>query len=242
MTESNSPYSGISELADAEQGLVNYYSNIIDLIVPKSIRPSLANGEFSVLEFGAGTGFLSELLQTHYKVKPDCLEIDVTLLQILDSKGFNTFSSLTDVDDKYDLIFSSNVLEHIQNDENTLAQLGKLLKPNGLLVNYVPAFPILFSQLDVAVGHFRRYTKKELRLKLKATGYSVNQIHFVDSLGFPASLALRVLGYKSHGNIGGLKSMKIYDQYLFPLSQFLDRIGFKYLFGKNIIVYAKLEA
>jgi SAM-dependent methyltransferase len=242
MTESNSPYSGISELADAEQGLVNYYSNIIDLIVPKSIRPTLLVNEFSILEFGAGTGFLSELLQTHYKVKPDCLEIDKTLLQILSKKGFKTFSSLSDVDKKYDLIFSSNVLEHIQNDEDALTQLTALLKPNGLLINYVPAFPILFSQLDVAVGHFRRYTQKELKLKLSATGYKVNRIHYVDSLGFPASLALRVLGYKSRGNIGGLRSMKFYDRYVFPLSQILDRIGFKYLFGKNIIVYARLEA
>ncbi len=242
MAESNAPYSGISELADAEQGLVNYYSNIIDLIVPKSIRPGLARNDFSVLEFGAGTGFLSELLQSRYKVKSDCLEIDETLLQILNGKGFKTFANLSDVDKKYDLIFSSNVLEHIQNDKEALAQLGKLLKPNGLLVHYVPAFPILFSQLDVAVGHYRRYTQKELRLKLQATGYKVNRIHFVDSLGFPASLVLRVLGYKSHGNIGGLKSMKIYDRFVFPLSQVLDRMGFKYLLGKNIIVYAKLEA
>ena len=135
MTESNSPYSGISELADAEQGLVNYYSNIINLIVPKSISAGFSIEEYSILEFGAGTGFLSELLQIHFKVKSDCLEIDQTLLQILDRKGFKTFSSLSEVDKEYDLIFSSNVLEHIEDDEDTLLQLSKLLKPNGILVN-----------------------------------------------------------------------------------------------------------
>jgi SAM-dependent methyltransferase len=242
MTGSNSPYSGISELADAEQGLVNYYSNIINLIAPKPVSARFSLEEFSILEFGAGTGFLSELLQIHFKVKVDCLEIDETLLQILDKKGFKTFSSLSEVDKKYDLIFSSNVLEHIRDDEDTLVQLSKLLKPNGILVNYVPAFPILFSQLDVSVGHFRRYTQKELKLKLGAAGYRVNRIHYVDSLGFPASFALRLLGFKSIGNIGGLRSMKIYDRYVFPISQVLDRIGFKYLFGKNIIVHAEMEA
>ena len=242
MTESNSPYTGISELADAEQGLVNYYTNIIDLILPKSIRASLQIEEFSILDFGAGTGFLSELLQTRFMVKADCLEIDETLLKILKGKGFKTFSSWSEVDKNYDLIFSSNVLEHIQYDEDALVQLSKLLKPNGILVNYVPAFPILFSQLDVSVGHFRRYTQKDLKLKLKATGYTVSDIHYVDSLGFPASLALRLLGFKSLGNIGGLRSMKFYDRCVFPLSKALDRIGFKYLFGKNIIVYAKMEA
>jgi hypothetical protein len=108
-------------------------------------------------------------------------------------------------------------------------------------VNYIPAFPILFSDLDVSVGHFRRYTKRELKLKLKEAGYKVDKIHYVDCLGFPASLLLRIIGYKSRGNIGGLRSMRIYDRYIFPFSKILDQIGFKRLFGKNIVVYASLK-
>ena len=148
---------------------------------------------------------------------------------------------MTEIDKKYDLIFTSNVLEHIEKDVAVLSDLGQLLMPTGKLVNYVPAFPILFSDLDISVGHFRRYTKKELRLKLNEAGYKVDKIHYVDSLGFPASLLIRVIGYKSRGNVGGLRSMRIYDNYVFPLSKILDQIGFKKLFGKNIVVYASLR-
>jgi hypothetical protein len=139
------------------------------------------------------------------------------------------------------LIFSSNVLEHIEKDVEVLSDLRQLLRPSGKLMNYIPAFPILFSDLDVSVGHFRRYTKRELKLKLKEAGYKVDKIHYVDSLGFPASLLLRIIGYRSRGNIGGLRSMKIYDRYIFPFSKILDQIGFKWLFGKNIVVCASLK-
>ena len=91
------------------------------------------------------------------------------------------------------------------------------------------------------MGHFRRYTKKELKLKLNRAGYRVDDIHYVDSLGFPASLLIRIIGYKSHGNLGGLRSMRIYDRYMFPLSKMLDQIGFNKLFGKNIVVYSSLK-
>lgn len=235
------PYSGISELADAEQGLFNYYSNIISLVVQKSTVKISDGSKFRVLEFGAGTGFLSELMQEKYDVEVDCLEIDETLIEILKSKGFRTFSTLEMLTGKYDLIFSSNVLEHIEDDCVVLADLAEYLKQSGQLVTYVPAFPILFSDLDRSVGHYRRYTKRELQRKLRQAGYKINQIQFVDSLGFPASLLLRLLGYKSKGNLGGLTSLRVYDRFFFPISKLLDQLGFRFLFGKNLIVHASLR-
>lgn len=235
------PYSGISELADAEQGLFNYYSNIVSLVVQESLVKSFDVSKFRILEFGAGTGFLSELMQEKYHVEVDCLEIDETLIEILKNKGFRTFSSLDELPGKYDLIFSSNVLEHIEDDCLALADLSKFLQPNGQLVTYVPAFQILFSDLDRSVGHHRRYTKKELQRKLLQTGYITNRIQFVDSLGFPASLLLRLIGYKSKGNLGGLTSLRLYDRYFFPISRLLDLFGLRFLFGKNLIAYASLR-
>jgi SAM-dependent methyltransferase len=236
MTNEKETYSGIAELADAEQGLLNYYSNIVHLIVEGSFQKN--TNDIRVLEFGAGTGFLSELMQQEFGVKIDCLEIDLTLLDILNRKGFKTFSDLSKLQDKYDLIFSSNVLEHIENDSDVLLSLRSHLTPNGVLVTYVPAFPILFSDHDRAVGHFRRYTKKALMLKLLTAGFEIDRIRYVDSIGFPASLLVRIFGYKSRGNIGGLASFRIYDKYFFPVSRALDELGFKKIVGKNLIAHA----
>ena len=81
MQESKQPYSGIPELADAELGLTNYYSNIINLVANNFFRDINPDSKISILEFGAGTGFLSEILEEKYSVKADCLEIDKTLLE-----------------------------------------------------------------------------------------------------------------------------------------------------------------
>jgi SAM-dependent methyltransferase len=241
MQNENESYSGITELADAEQGLLNYYSNIVRLIVSNMEENKAQLNNLSILEFGAGTGFLSELIQEKYGLRVDCLEIDEILIQILRDKGFVTFSDLDSLNQKYDLVFSSNVLEHIDDDVQVLVDLKRNLKLNGVLVTYVPAFPILFSDLDRAVGHYRRYTRKELKSKLQQAGYQIDKIQYVDSLGFPASLLLRFIGYKSRGNIGGLASLRIYDNFIFPISRFLDSLGFKYVIGKNLVVHARLR-
>jgi SAM-dependent methyltransferase len=241
MQDENESYSGITELADAEQGLLNYYSNIVRLIVSSELENKAKLDNLRILEFGAGTGFLSELIQDKHGVRVDCLEIDETLIHILRDKGFTTFSDLDSLNEKYDLVFSSNVLEHIDDDAQVLVNLKKNLKSNGVLVTYVPAFPILFSDLDRTVGHYRRYTRKELKSKLLQAGYEIDKIQYVDSLGFPASLLLRFIGYKSRGNIGGLASLRIYDSLIFPMSRFLDALGFKYVIGKNLIVHARLR-
>ena len=234
MRDSPEAYPGICELADAEQGLNRYYSNIVSLIfrwVDSNPKPI---SEMRILEFGAGTGFLAEIIQEKYKVTVDCLEIDATLLSMMQKKGLNTFKSLDSIECQYDLIYTSNVLEHIDNDVLTLIKLKSYLADNGMLAIYVPAFPVLFSDLDRSVGHFRRYTKADLRSKLQSNGYTIRKLQFADSLGFFASLLIRFSGYKSKGNLGGLKSIKFYDRFIFPISKILDIIGFKYVFGKNL--------
>jgi SAM-dependent methyltransferase len=241
MKDSSDPYSGITELADAEQGLNRYYSNIVDLIFGMNLENRKITSEMKILEFGAGTGFLAEIIQRKYKVDVDCLEIDPTLISTMKKKGLRTFESLDSLNCKYDLIYSSNVLEHIENDSLSLAQLKPYLALDGNLAIYVPAFPILFSDLDRKVGHFRRYTKSDLRNKLNANGYKICKIQFADCLGFFASVLIIVSGYKSKGNLGGIRSLKFYDRYIFPISKFLDAAGLRYLFGKNLFSVAQIE-
>ena len=50
---------------------------------------------------------------------------------------------------------------------------------------------------------------------------------------------MKFSGYNRESGIGSIKSLKFYDKWLFPISVFLDKIGFKYLIGKNLILEAK---
>ena len=63
---------------------------------------------------------------------------------------------------KYDLIFLTDVLEHVKNDRNLLQKLIKNLNKNGYLFITVPAYQYLFSSKDKMLHHYRRYNSKEL--------------------------------------------------------------------------------
>ena len=70
-------------------------------------------------------------------------------------------------DNMFDLIIASNVLEHIENDEDALKEWNRILKKDGLLIVIVPAFKFLWSEHDIVNAHFRRYRKNELETKIR---------------------------------------------------------------------------
>ena len=232
-TTTKTQYSGIKELYTVENTLQNYNSFIIKLI------SKYWKKEFSVLEFGAGIGTLATIWIHTKKFKPDCIEIDKNLIKILRKKGFNVYKNIDSLSHKYDFIYSSNVLEHIENDLEILRDLNQCLTKNGLLVLYVPAFNFLYSELDQSIGHYRRYSKVDLRSKLLETNYKILNCHYVDSIGFFASLVLKYFGYKNSKGFASSKNYRIYDTLIFPLSHFFDRIGFKNFIGKNLFVVAQ---
>ena len=83
----------------------------------------------------------------------------------------------------------------------------------------------------------RRVVKKSCDSKL--LGFEVKSIYYSDSIGFFASLMMKLVGYDRDNGIGSPASLKIYDRYILPFSKFFDAIGLKLLFGKNIIAVAK---
>jgi SAM-dependent methyltransferase len=194
----------------------------------------------TVLDFGAGQGTLAEILRNQTGNVPICAELDPKLLSILKSKGFPAHQFLSKIEMKFDFIYTSNVLEHIEFDVEVLRNIAEKLNDSGRLAIYVPAFPLLFSKLDQNVGHFRRYTIKALIAKLESVGYKVIVKEYSDSVGFIAMLLLKFIGFSFSPSEKTSSLMKFYDSVIVPISIALDRIGFKFLFGKNLFVVAEI--
>ncbi len=55
-----------------------------------------------------------------------------------------------------------DVIEHLSKPEDILEEVHRVLKPGGLLLISVPAYQWLFSNFDLQIGHFRRYSRKTL--------------------------------------------------------------------------------
>ena len=94
----------------------------------------------------------------------------------------------------FDTIICLNVLEHVDDDIGSLAQIRGMLAPGGRLVLLVPALPALYGTMDRALGHHRRYKRRALAELLRTTGYAVPHIEYFNLAGVPGWwLAGRVL-------------------------------------------------
>jgi SAM-dependent methyltransferase len=224
-------YSGLEELLNTEV-MANYNLFIVNLAMKNADQAK------QVVDFGAGIGTLSLIFREYFSIEPLCVESDKKNKDYLLQREFKYFDSLQTISGSVDLIFSSNVLEHIEDDISVLKEMSNKLSINGKIYLYLPAKMILWTSLDEEVGHYRRYEINELKSKCQKVGLKIEKLHYADSLGFFASLAMKIFGYNKDGGIGSVSSLKFYDKWLFPISKFLDTIGLKYLFGKNVILIA----
>jgi SAM-dependent methyltransferase len=218
-------YTGKDELASMEK-MNNYNESIIAMI-----KAIISTNNPNIMDFGAGIGTLSKYFD---KTQIICLEIDQAQRKELKTKGFKVASSITEIgDNSLDLVFSSNVFEHIEDDYKIAKELFAKVKPGGKIFIYVPAFPVLYSEMDKKVGHYRRYTKSRITDVLGKAGFDIVETHYSDSIGFFASLIFKYFGSKT-GDVNE-KQLVFYDTYIYPLSRFIDGLGAKYIFGKNIV-------
>jgi SAM-dependent methyltransferase len=220
-------YEGKDNL-EAMESAHNYHAFLVRMILTHT-DPSKPQ-----LDFGAGTGTHARRLRDR-GVVVKCVEPDSELASRLRREGFDVAARPLEFGrEAFASIYSLNVLEHIEDDDSALRDLFTVLQPGGRLVLYVPAFSLLFSEMDRKVGHFRRYRARTLRGQAEAAGFRVVECRYVDSLGFLAAFVYRMLG--RDGNLSE-RSISLYDRFAFPASRILDRTVSRW-WGKNLLLVA----
>ena len=241
-TSNNTNHSGKKQLNLIENSLENYNNFITKKFIQYSKFDKSQNFEtknyFRVLDFGAGKGSIALNWKNRTGQHIECLEPDVELQSELRTLKFTCWDSISAVKGKFNFIFSSNVLEHIKNDEEVIKDLANLLENNGRICTYVPAFMVLFSELDYKVGHYRRYRKKELISKIEYSPLKIIRIEYVDSLGFFVTLLFKIVNWEKT-NLLTFRTLKFYDNIIFPISFLLDKVTNGKILGKNILLTAQ---
>lgn len=224
-------YTGREELAQAH--LLPRYNRHIAGLVLKAVSPGQV-----LLDFGAGTGTIAALVREGAEAaRLLCLEIDAANAADLTAAGFEVVTGAAQVaPGSVDVVYSSNVLEHIPDDVAALGELHACLKPGGRAVFWVPAFTCLWTAMDDRVAHCRRYTRRSLEAAFVKAGFSVEKSFYQDSLGFFVTLLFKLAGSRE-GKVSA-RSLAIYDRVVFPVSRLCD-LACSRLFGKNVVIYAR---
>ena len=127
----------------------------------------LKNNKLKILDFGAGSG-ANTIALSHYGEVYVC-EKNEKALQLL-KKRFEKISNIFVLDAInenifFDLIIASDVIEHIENDDEIIKFFSKVLKNDGNILITVPAYNFLYTERDKVLGHFRRYNSNTLKKK-----------------------------------------------------------------------------
>ncbi|ADQ06134.1 Methyltransferase type 12 [Caldicellulosiruptor hydrothermalis 108] len=117
---------------------------------------------------------------------------------------------------KYDVILALDVLEHLEDDRIILRYLNENLKDNGIAIITAPAHPWLFSEHDRVCGHYRRYTRKQLKELFRDFDC---KLYYFNSLLFPVELVFRLL-------TGGKNNLKLLPGWLNALLLFVFSVEY----------------
>ena len=137
---------------------------IISSIISKFV---FKNNKLKILDFGAGSGANTVALSHYGEVY--VYEKNENALQLL-KKRFEKIPDIFVLDEInenifFDLIIASDVIEHIENDDEIIKFFSRVLKNDGNILITVPSYNFLYTERDKVLGHFRRYNINALKKK-----------------------------------------------------------------------------
>ncbi len=156
-------------------------------------------------------------------------------------------------DGAFDCIITSEVLEHINNDEQALSELARVLRPGGTLAATVPSwFPEKINWLlsdeyhapFVKGGHLRIYTATELKRKIRDAGLALRGTHRAHGLHSPYWWLRCAVGPAREDNrlVNAYKKFLEWDITSAPrVTRILDKVLSPVL-GKSYVVYSDKPA
>jgi SAM-dependent methyltransferase len=164
----------------------------------------------SVLEIGCGTGFvLAALART--RAWQRIAGTDYHREGLAFARGrlgpaaelWQADARFVPVRDAFDVVGLFDVIEHIADDGAVLTAAHRALTARGGIVVAVPQHPWLWSRVDEAAGHVRRYRRGELEQKLAAHGFRVVFSTSYTTTLLPLMVASRVLSGRKVPPAGG---------------------------------------
>jgi SAM-dependent methyltransferase len=193
----------------------------------QELFPSDLGPNSKILDYGCGMGGVTNLFNYKYNCLVDGVDISTNELDKAkiafgdnENLNFKILNEFSFPDDYYDLIFSSQVIEHVHNPGNYLSKINSMLKCNGYMLIGLPNIVNLNYLINLMFYSKKRAVKRSKNI-LKNYNKASDHINGWDPLHFItllASCGFEVIEYlPTEGT---------------PISQFLKPIPFigKYIY------------
>src|SRR5207244_8233024 len=160
--------------------------------------------ENEIVDVGCGTGAILEQLGNPGKNVG--IDLAPEAISFCRERGLNNvrqgdICALPFADASFDAVICSSVLYHqwVGDVEGAIREMHRVLRPGGVLLINVPAFPFLHSPHDEAVMTARRFRKQELRELLQEQSFEIRRLTYWTTFLFPLAVAARTLGGSKMG-------------------------------------------
>ena len=165
----------------SEAEYVASYSGTLERVCNRRLAlvRSIAPPPATVLDFGAGFGFIAERLQAAgYSVTP--LEISPNALASMRRRGLHPVADLDEIGPKtFDIVTIWHVLEHVDRPHDLLVRLRPLLSSTGTAVAAVPNAAGAFARASLdhwiwtLPWHLHYFDRRSIRELFERSGYVV---------------------------------------------------------------------
>lgn len=171
--------------------------------------------ESKILDIGCSSGvFLMDLENLGFNPN-NLFGIDISEKAILNSKKnglLNTFvmdaQNIT-LNETFDVIVASDCLEHLENETKALKNWKNLLKEEGKMYVFVPAFMSLWSYHDEINMHYKRYTKQELKTSIEKENLEILKASYWNFFLFVPVYIFRKISSLLNNNKSGESDIRI---------------------------------
>ena len=106
---------------------------------------------------------------------PQALRAALKRLSENGGHGVRAAGPLPFCDGAFQVVCAFEVLEHIPEDQATIAEIARVLRPGGAFFVSVPVNPALFTDFDHVCGHVRRYDAGALAAQLAVVGLHIER-------------------------------------------------------------------
>lgn len=201
-----------------------------------------------ILEVGCSGGGLIQSLNKKGFEDVHGIDISKEAIDLCKTKRISNVSVMDGAklefpDKMFDVVITSDVLEHIKDGDVALSEWNRVLKPGGKLILFVPAFKFLWCSIDDINYHYRRYSKPALLSALKRFNFRVDRSSYWNfSLFFPVSL-VRISEHLFPKNKGPFKDelhsvSPIFNKFLIRLMMFENSLLSWMNFPVGISIFA----